>query len=254
MTAIDLNCDLGERERLWTDGTEERLLDLVSSANVACGGHAGDVASMTRTARAALERGVAVGAHPGYPDRARFGREPMALPRAAVEKAVTTQTRDLAAVVDGLGGRLRHLKPHGALYHAAAFDPEVARAIADAAFAMRGDVGPLVLFGLAGSPGVALWREMGLAVADEAFADRRYEADGSLRSRALKGALLDDPAAAAAQVVALVRGEGVRTLDGARVRVAASTLCLHSDTPRSDAVAAAVRAALALARVEVHAP
>lgn len=222
----DLNCDMGELE----DATREAaLMEYVTSANIACGGHAGDDHTMERTARLALARGVRMGAHPSYPDRANFGRVEMALTSAQIEAAVLEQIRRLASIVKKLGGHLGHVKPHGALYNVAAHNSNVARAIGVAV--ARWDP-CTTLFGLAGSPCLDLWREMGLAVAAEGFADRRYEADGSLRSRKFADALITDPREAAAQALRFAR-EGT-----------AQTICVHSDTPGAEEIAKACREAL----------
>jgi UPF0271 protein len=227
---IDLNSDMGELEDA---SIEEALMEVVTSANVACGGHAGDEASMRRTVEAARRRGVAVGAHPGYPDRANFGRIELATPPEEIERFVYEQVRALAVIA----GELTHVKPHGALYNAAARKIEVARAIARGAARWSRDT---VLVGLAGSAMLDAWREMGMAVAAEAFADRRYEPDGSLRSRRFADALIMDEAEAAAQAARLA-GEG-----------RAQTLCVHSDTPGSARIAAAVAAALRAAGFQVQ--
>jgi 5-oxoprolinase (ATP-hydrolysing) subunit A len=241
MTAIDLNCDLGEVPELIAGGVDEALLEVVSSANVACGGHAGDAATMELTLRAAERHGVAAGAHPSYPDREGFGRRELVAAPADVEAFVFLQIHALASVAAKLGLGLSHVKPHGALYHAAGRDPAVAAAIARAA--ARVDPA-LVLVGLAGSPALAAWRALGFRVAGEAFADRRYEPDGSLRARSRPGALITDPAAAADQAVRLATGRGAAV---------AETLCLHGDTPGAVAIARAVRAALEHAGVQVRA-
>lgn len=241
MTAIDLNCDLGESPERLADGSDEALLGLVTSANVACGGHAGDEASMHTIVLAAARLGVAVGAHPSFPDRANFGRLDMPLADADLEASILAQVRALARVAAAFGTPLVHVKPHGALYHAASTRPAVADAVARAVRA----VDPrLTLVGLAGSPCLDRWRAAGLRTAAEAFADRRYEPDGSLRSRTLPDALIHDPALAAAQAVRIARGQGVLTADGRVVPLHARTICLHSDTPGSAEVALAVREAL----------
>lgn len=224
---IDLNCDVGELEDA---AYEAALLDCISSANVACGGHAGDAASMERTARLALERGVRIGAHPSYPDRVHFGRVKMAMSAAEIEGAVREQIERLEAVVRGLGGEIAHVKPHGALYNVAARDGDTARAIGRAVVRWNPRA---TMFGLAASPALGLWREMGLAVAAEAFADRRYEPDGSLRFRALPGALITDPREAAAQALRFARGGQ------------AQTICVHGDTPGAVEILRACREALA---------
>ncbi|MGA2741279.1 MAG: 5-oxoprolinase subunit PxpA [Bryobacteraceae bacterium] len=221
--AIDLNCDLGE---LPDAALEEALMAHITSANVACGGHAGDPTSMRRTVEMARRLGVAVGAHPSYPDRANFGRVEMALSAEQIAQTVCEQIGALAAVA----GDLAHVKPHGALYNVAAKNPDVARAIGEGVAWFGGR--DLVLVGLAGSAMLDVWREMGFRVAAEGFADRRYEPDGSLRSRKFADALITDPHDAAAQALRLA-GEG-------RVQ----TICVHSDTPGSVEIVAAVARAL----------
>jgi len=219
---MDLNCDMGE---LADVELEEALMRSVTSANVACGGHAGDAATMERTVRLARQYGVAVGAHPGYPDRANFGRVEMPLSAEQIARAVAGQIRALADIA----GELTHVKPHGALYNVAAKDAGVARAIGEGVALVGGE---LVLVGLAGSAMLEVWREMGFRVAAEGFADRRYEPNGSLRSRQFADALITDPEQAAAQALRLAREGG------------AETICVHSDTPGSVRILAAVSEAL----------
>jgi len=223
---IDLNCDMGELDDA---GHEAALMEYITSANIACGGHAGDEATMERTARFAMARGVRIGAHPSYPDRANFGRLEMAMSETAIEATVRDQIERLEHVVRKLGGTLTHVKPHGALYNVAARDPQVARAIGAGVAAWNPQA---VLFGLAGSAALDVWRSMGLQVAAEAFADRRYEPDGSLRSRKFADALITDPLEAAQQALRFAR-EG-----------AAQTLCVHGDTPGAVAILRACRQAL----------
>jgi UPF0271 protein len=227
---IDINCDMGELE----DAQHEAaLMEHITSANIACGGHAGDEKIMERTARLAMARGVKIGAHPGYPDRANFGRIEMPLTAEAIAQTVHEQIARLDAVVRRLGGEIVHVKPHGALYNVAVHDAEVARAIAEGVMAWNPRT---VVFGLAGSPMLDRWREMGLKVAAEAFADRRYEPDGTLRSRKFPDALITDPQAAAAQALRLAR-EGK-----------AQTICVHGDTPGSVEILKACREALLYGR------
>jgi 5-oxoprolinase (ATP-hydrolysing) subunit A len=223
---IDLNCDMGE---LPDAAHEAALMEHITSANIACGGHAGDEAIMERTARLALERKVKIGAHPGYPDRANFGRIEMPMTADEIETTVYEQILRLEAVVQALGGTIVHVKPHGALYNVAVHNGEVARAIGNGVARWNRAV---PIFGLAGSPMLDVWRSMGLPVAGEGFADRRYEPDGTLRSRKLEGALITDPQEAAAQAVRLARG-GI-----------AQTICVHGDTPGSVTILKACRAAL----------
>lgn len=223
---IDLNCDMGELE----DTTlEARLMEHVTSANIACGGHAGDEAVMERTIRLALERGVNIGAHPGYPDRANFGRIEIAMSEDEIEDTVAWQIGRLEAVAGRLGANIVHVKPHGALYNVAVRNLAVARAIGAA---VRQWNPRALLFGLAGSPMLDVWRGMGLRVAAEGFADRQYEADGTLRSRKFPDALILDPAEAAAQAVRLTRDGGVETI------------CVHGDTPGAANILQACRRAL----------
>ena len=234
---IDLNCDMGEGA-----GADERLMPLVSSANVACGGHAGDEASMRATVRLARLHGVAVGAHPSYPDRAGFGRARIARTADEVHADVVAQVRALLAICREEGVRLVHVKPHGALYNAAAGDEALARAIAAA---VR-DVDPdLVVVCLAGSPMTGVVRGLGLACAEEAFADRGYTARGTLVPRGQPGALVEYPEEVASRASRLARERTVVALDGSVVAVRADTLCLHGDTPGAATLAAAVRARLA---------
>jgi UPF0271 protein len=242
---IDLNCDVGEGA-----GADAALMPLVSSANVACGGHAGDEASMAATVRLARRHGVAVGAHPSYPDRAGFGRRRLARSLAEVRADVAAQIRALAAVCRREGVPLVHVKPHGALYNAAAGEEDLARAVAEG---VR-EVDPgLVVVCLAGSPMAAVVRALGLACAEEAFADRGYTSRGTLVPRGEPGALLDDPEVVAARASRLARERTVVAVDGAVVPVRADTLCLHGDTPGAAALAGAIRARLARDGVEVRA-
>jgi UPF0271 protein len=231
-------------------GADEELMPLVSSANVACGGHAGDNASMRTTVQLARRHGVAVGAHPSYPDRAGFGRERLTRAPTEVRADVAAQVRALLAICREERVPLVHVKPHGALYNAAAGDADLARAIAEAVRLV--DPG-LVVVCLAGSPMVALVRGMGLACAEEAFADRGYTALGTLVPRGQPGALLVDPAAVAERASRLARERSVMAADGTMVPVAADTLCLHGDTPGAAALARAVRERLRADGVAVRA-
>jgi UPF0271 protein len=246
---IDLNCDMGESDEPARVAADLALLEIVTSANIACGGHAGDRASMERTIRAATERGVAIGAHPSYPDRANFGRGEQDLSARAIEATVAEQIGELASVARSLGATLSHVKPHGALYHAAMTRMDVAEAIARGT--ERVDRG-LALVGLAGAGALERWRKLGFIPAAEAFADRRYEPDGSLRSRAKPGAMIQDAAEAAAQAVGIALGRGVVASNGARVEVRAATICLHSDTTGAVEIAREVRRGLEGAGIQAR--
>jgi UPF0271 protein len=247
---IDLNADVGESYGAWIMGDDEGLLPLVTSANIACGAHAGDPLVMARTVALAKRLGVVAGAHPGYPDRDGFGRRDLEMTAGELEASLLAQLGALSAIAGAAGVRLRHVKPHGALYNRAATDPALAETVARA---VRDFSSELVLVGLAGSALVAAGRAAGLPTAGEAFADRAYEADGTLRSRHLPGALHTDPEMVAAQAVAIARDGRVRTTDGSLVAVEADTICLHGDTPVAPSLARAVRVALAAAGIEVRA-
>lgn len=220
--SVDLNADVGEG----MDDAE--LLPYVTSANVACGVHAGDPTTMDQTVLLALTSGVRVGAHPGYPDRANFGRVFVEMSADEIENLIIFQVGALQGFVRSRGGRVTHVKPHGALYHSAGEFPDVARAIAEGVRRVGDD---LVLVGAAGSLLVGAGEDAGLAVAEEAFADRRYRPDGTLVPRGEPGALLIDPDEAAEQAVGLAR-DGVAIAQGrTRIPVRADTICIHGDTP-----------------------
>ena len=247
---IDINSDLGESEESLANGTDFELMRYITSANIACGGHAGDEHTMRETLRFAKQLNVAVGAHPGYPDRANFGRLESPMASAEIQASVRDQIAALAAIAEPLGVRLVHCKPHGALYHAANKSAEIAAAIGRAV--LESDE-QLILVGQAGSSTLTLWESMGLSCAAEAFADRAYEPDGILRKRTLPGALLDDPAKAARQALDIATRHIALTTDGSELKVAADTICIHSDTPGSVAIARAVNERLKTGGVRVRA-
>lgn len=230
--SIDLNADVGEGY------DDAAIYQLVSSVNIACGAHAGDEQTMREAIDRAIEAGCAAGAHPGYADREGFGRRPMTMHLTDITAMVVTQVHDLGRVAKARGTRLRHVKPHGALYNQAAVDVAIAKAIATAVAVVDET---LTLVGLAGSALIEAGTMAGLSVAGEAFCDRRYAADGTLLSREVSGAVITDPAEAAAAAMTLVAGERVQTL------------CIHADTPGALQVAAAVRAAVETAGVRVQA-
>jgi UPF0271 protein len=232
---IELNADIGE------GGDDAALMPYLARVSIACGAHAGDAASMDAALRLAAAHGVAAGAHPGYPDRAHFGRRVLAARADEIGSWVTRQTEALAEAAARLGIRLAHVKPHGALYNVAAEDAEVAEAIARAVAAIDAS---LILVGLAGTRLPAAGRAAGLAVLDEGFADRRYRPDGRLVSRETPGAVLSDPAAAAAQAVRLATRQALDTLPAGGVTLDVDTLCLHGDTSGAAHIARAVHAAL----------
>jgi len=252
MKRIDLNCDMGEVPEAIADGTQEALMRSVTSVNIACGGHAGDERTMRATIEQAMRAGVAIGAHPGYPDRENFGRLELKMSPDAVADSVCEQLRALAEVAATYGTKLFHVKPHGALYNQAVKNRELAAAIAEGVKkAVAADVAAalrrcrslsedVVLVGLAGSPMLDVFREAGFAVAAEAFADRRYEPDGTLRSRKFDDALIRNPEEAAWQALGIAEQGVVIASDGSEVAVDAQTLCVHGDTPGSVQIAASV--------------
>jgi UPF0271 protein len=232
---IELNADIGE-------GCDDAsLMPYLNRVSIACGGHTGDAVSMAAALRLAADYGVAVGAHPSYPDRVEFGRRELAASADEIAAWVTQQIESLAEQAAQLGLRLLHVKPHGALYNMAARDASVARAIARAVAALDP---ALILVGLSGSQLIGAGQAAGLGVLNEAFADRRYQTDGRLVSRETSGALIVDPRLAAAQAAALAHGQVIDTWSGGRIRVQADTICLHSDTPDALNIARAVHTAL----------
>ena len=233
---IDLNADLGEG-----CDNDEALLKLVSSANIACGWHAGDAKTMRQCVRWALDNGVAIGAHPSFPDRENFGRTEMRLPPEDVIAGVLYQVGALAAIVKAEGGRLAHVKAHGALYNQAVKEPALAEALCEAV--RRFDPG-LRFFGLAGSGMIGAAQRAGLMPVEEVFADRGYMPDGSLVPRSRPGALIEDEEQSLAQTLSLVRDHQVTAIDGSTVSVNAQTVCLHGDGAHALAFARRIREAL----------
>jgi UPF0271 protein len=218
---VDLNADLGEGA-----GNDRELLQLVSSANIACGFHAGDAQTMLQSVRWAREFGVAIGAHPSFPDRENFGRTAMQLPAETVYAQVVYQTGALKALTESEGGRLVHVKPHGMLYNQAAGDPQLAEAIAVAVKA----VDPaLILVGLANSELIRAGERHGLTIRQEVFADRGYQSDGALVPRGQPGALVDSDQQAISQTLAMIQQGQVQSVSGEWVKVQADTVCLHGD-------------------------
>ncbi len=245
---IDLNCDMGELSEAIADGTQEALMRSVTSVNIACGGHAGDEQTMKTTIEQALRWKVAIGAHPGYPDRENFGRLELKLPLNEISASVFDQVLALARVAERCGARLVHVKPHGALYNQAVRNREFAEAIAKGVARWSREI---ALVGLAGSPMLEVFREAGFAVAAEAFADRRYEPNGTLRSRKFEDALIRNPEEAAWQALGIAERGVVIASDGSQVAVDAQTLCIHGDTPGAREIAAAVAQSLREAGVKV---
>ena len=241
---VDLNSDLGEGA-----GTEQAIMPLITSANIACGAHAGDERSMRETIRLAIINGVAPGAHPGYRDPANFGRTALDIPADVLTADLVTQIGALRAIARSEGTDLAHVKAHGALYNTAQRDDGVAAAIVRAVLTAAPE---LVLFVFPGSAVERAARAAGLRVAREGFIDRAYEPDGALRSRTQADALITDPERAVAQALSFMRDGGVRTRDGTFLEQGVDTLCVHGDTPGGPEILRAVRAALVSAGIAVH--
>jgi 5-oxoprolinase (ATP-hydrolysing) subunit A len=245
---IDLNCDMGEVPEAIADGTQEALMRSITAVNIACGGHAGDEQTMKTTIKQALRWKLAIGAHPGYPDRASFGRLELKMPAEEIANSVFEQVHALAKVAERCDARVVHVKPHGALYNQAVRNRELAEAIAEGVARWSRNV---VLVGLAGSPMLDVFREAGFAVAAEAFVDRRYEPDGTLRSRKFADALIRNPEEAAWQALGIAERGVVIASDGSEVSVDAQTLCIHGDTPGAPEIAATVARTLREAKIAV---
>jgi 5-oxoprolinase (ATP-hydrolysing) subunit A len=250
MKCIDLNCDMGELPEHVTDGTQEAIMPHLTSVNIACGAHAGDEQTMRATIEQALRCKVAIGAHPGYADRVHFGREPLHLSQKEIADSVFEQVTALARAAAACGAIVTHVKAHGALYNQAACDPKIARGIADGVARWSPHA---ILVGLVGSHMLDVFREAGFPVAAEAFADRRYEPDGSLRSRKFDDALLLDPAEAAAQAVRIAQRGTAIASNGAEIAIDAQTICIHGDAPGAPQIAAAVAQALRAAGITLRA-
>lgn len=249
MTSIDLNCDLGESYGAYVVGHDLAVLPHVTSASIACGFHGGDPTVMRRTVAAALAHGVRVGAHPGLPDLAGFGRREMAITPDEAYDMTLYQIGALQAFAHAAQTRVHHVKPHGALYNMAARTRPLADAIARA---VRDANRQLILVGLAGSALIDAGRDIGLAVAQEVFADRAYRSDGSLVPRTEAGAVITDAAHAAQRAVEMVRTGTVLTVDGTHRPISADTICIHGDHANAAALAARLRSALDAAGIAVR--
>ena len=250
MNHIDLNCDLGELEGPKGEALDEKMMTYVSSINLACGGHAGDVDRIRKVVEHALKLNVAVGAHPGYADRENFGRLVLPMSLAEISALVSQQIQLVADIAVDLGGKLHHVKPHGALYNLAATSPETALAIATAVYNLDPNC---QLVGLAESCLIDAAKSVGLKPVREIFADRNYLADGTLVPRNQPNAVLHDAAEIAARVVCIIQTGSVIALDGTKLSLQCDTICLHSDTPNSVLIAAEIRRVLADCRITIRA-
>ena len=251
MKKIDLNCDMGESFGAWTMGADAEIMPLITSANIACGFHAGDPATLRRTVRLAIDHGVALGAHPSLPDLQGFGRRAMKITPEEMYDLVLYQAGALAAFARAAGAKLHHVKCHGALYNMAANDEGLSTAMAHAVKDLGGEV---MLYALSNSLMMDVARKQGLRVAGEVFADRSYQDDGTLTPRGRPGAMIEDEAKAVAQALAMIEAGHVTAQSGKRVPVAPDTLCLHGDQPGAVAFARALRASFKQRRIELAAP
>jgi UPF0271 protein len=243
--SIDFSGDLGEGA-----GTDAAIMPLISSANIACGGHAGNDNSMRTTVELALRNKVAIGAHPGYPDREHFGRVAMDIPARELIESIRRQLDSLISIAGRMGGRVTRVKAHGALYNQGERDAAIARSII---FGVQAATGGHELV-IVAPPGSAMLDEaqgMGMKVAREGFVDRAYEPDGTLQSRSIAGSVLSHPAEAVRQALSFVKDGGVTAIDGTFLKLQVDTLCVHGDTPGAADIARAVRDALNSAKVKV---
>jgi UPF0271 protein len=251
MVSIDLNCDMGESFGNYSIGQDEALLDHVSSANIACGFHGGDASVMHKTVSMAVNKNVAIGAHPGYPDLQGFGRRDMKISPEEVYDIVLYQIGALMAFANAVGTKLNHVKPHGALYNTAANDKALASAIARA---VRDADKNLILVGLSGSHLVHEGQHIGLKTASEVFADRSYQEDGTLMPRTSPFALITDPKRAAAQVLEMIFNKTVTTVSGKQIPVVAQTICIHGDGKHALAFAMTIADTLKQHHVHIQKP
>lgn len=238
MAAIDLNSDLGESYGAWRMGDDAAMLAIVSSANIACGFHAGDPAGIYRTVKAAADNGVVVGAHISYPDRVGFGRRDLDVTSEELIADVIYQIGALKGIATAAGTSVRYVKPHGALYNRIAYDAKQGQAVIDGIKAVDAS---LVLMGLANAPILDLARRAGLAVVAEAFADRAYTPKGELVSRRETGSVLHDEAVIADRMVQLAREGTLTAIDGGTIRIEAQSICVHGDNPGAVAIAREIR-------------
>jgi 5-oxoprolinase (ATP-hydrolysing) subunit A len=223
---IDLNCDLGERAAADKTAGDEALMPYISSVNIACGFHAGDPLTIEKTIRSALRHGVSIGAHPGYPDREGFGRRPVKMSSEELRAMILYQAGAVKAMTEAAGGKLRHVKPHGALYNTAAKDYEISMLIAQAVKDLDSS---LILVGQSGSELIRAARETGLTCASEVFADRAYNDDGTLVSRDIPGSVLHDTGMMIDRVIRMIKEKTVETISGKIIHVEADTVCIHGD-------------------------
>ena len=251
MLSIDFNCDLGESYGSYSFGNDERIMDFVSSVNIACGFHAGDASVMRKTVSMALSKGVAIGAHPGFPDLQGLGRRVMNLSCQEIYDIVMYQVGALMAFAIAFGTKLNHVKPHGALYNMGAKDPAVAKSISQAVYDVDKN---LVFYGLSGSCLVSAAKTVGLKTASEVFADRSYSDDGFLTERKEKNAFIKDPNDSAKRVLQMVKKGTVTSINGKEVKVVPETICIHGDSEDATQFAKCIRQVLQENSILIKAP
>jgi len=249
MYSIDLNCDMGESFGAWRMGNDAELMNYVSSVNIACGFHAGDATVMRKTVQIAVEKGIAIGAHPSFPDLQGFGRRAMSLSAPEIFDVVLYQISALKGICEALGAKLNHVKPHGALYNQAAKDSKIARAIAEAVGAIDKD---LIFYGLSGSFLISEAENLGLKTASEVFADRTYQTDGSLTPRTVPNALIKMSEQAVAQVLQMVKEQAVTAISGDKISLKAETVCIHGDSENALELARTIREKLTDNNVQIE--
>lgn len=248
-TTIDLNCDLGEGQTAEAMAADAAMIRLISSANIACGQHAGDLTTMRNTVQLCLEHQVAIGAHPGFSDREGMGRREIILPSATIRELVLDQLQTLEKIVESAGGRMTHVKPHGALYNMAARDRTLADLIAQTIASFNP---ALLLYGLAGSHWMAAGTAAGLVPVSEVFADRTYQADGTLTPRSQPEAVILQPQRASQQVLDMVQQGIVRTTQGTSLAVCAETVCIHGDSPDAVTLTRIIRQSLEASGIQIR--
>jgi UPF0271 protein len=244
MQGIDLNCDMGESFGSFVMGMDSEVMPHITSANIACGMHAGDPTGIVRTVRSAAEHGVGLGAHPGLPDLVGFGRRKMDVTAEEVYHDVLYQVAALKGIAEAHGAGLQHVKPHGALYHMVLEDESIARGVAQAVAKLDPELICVTLAGPKGDLMAEACRQTGLRVAREGFPDRAYNADGTLVSRRLPGAVVEDPGEVAQRALHMAKSNQALTADGTRVDLQAQTLCVHGDTPSAVELVKSIRATL----------
>ncbi|WP_026478560.1 LamB/YcsF family protein [Alkaliphilus transvaalensis] len=250
MYVVDLNCDLGESFGDFKIGNDDEILKYVTSANIACGFHAGDPVVMGKTVVKALKEGVAIGAHPGFPDLMGFGRRNMNLSLEEIKAYITYQIGALNGFLTAYGGRLQHVKPHGALYNMAAKDYSLARAMTEAIYQIDNEI---IFVGLANSSMIKAGKDVGLPVVEEVFADRNYNHDGTLVSRSLENALIHDTEICYQRVIKMIKDKTVTSIDGREISINADTICIHGDHPKAMDFAKKLREMLLVNQVELKA-